>query len=150
MKTIEDIINKDTQLLITEYNANTKLNSFLAKHEDCDELFKQFVTKAGGYEGRFTLVRRCNQIERELITYVHDNFHGIKCRVKTPKGEIDGIIQHDKYRMFEGRKVDYTVSFRRRFEDANYSEPETIALWVDTMDRFTTHLYPISQIFVNL
>lgn len=141
MKTLEDALNSDSKLLIEEYNTNDKMNTFLYKNKDCEKLL--------GID-RFKFVTRNNQIAKELIPYVHDNFHGIKCIVKDRRGnEIDGIIQQETTRVFENKTYDNNVSFRRRFENDDYSEPETISLWVVTHDRMTTHLYPCNQIFIE-
>lgn len=150
-RTIEEVINnnpsKDIAVKILHYNTNHKFNTFLYHNNDCNILFGQLI---GNNEDRFKFVDANNKIERELIPYIHDNFNGVKCKVKDRNGnEIDGIIEHSKTRVFEGKTFDNTVSFRRRFEDATYSEPETIALWVVTMDKYSTHLYPITQIFIQ-
>jgi len=151
MKSIEELINKQTKELIEEYNGNSKLNSFLNKNDNCHNIIKQMLSKIEGYHqsDRFEFVYKCNQIERDLIEYIHSNFHGTTCIIKDrDNNSINGIIKNEKTRIFENRTLDNTISFRRRFENEDYSEPETIALWVITDDNFSTHLYPISQIFI--
>ncbi len=141
--TIKDILPDDVKSAISEYNANTKINSFLARNPDSNEVIKAVMG-----EDRFQFVTRCNQIERILIPFAV-KLHGRPVKIMTSNGDIDGFIEHFATREYNNRTLENTVSFRREFEDATYSAPETIALWIKTNDKRTTHLYTINVLILT-
>lgn len=139
-------LSTEAQALIAEYNTNGKLNSFLYQNKDCHELFKTFLE--GEYSDRFILVRRKNNIERELISYIHENFHGKKVEVTDNFGQtFKGVIEHELTRTYnDGTQItDNKVCFR--FDEVvNKMGVETVSLWVNTGEKDSTHLYSINNI----
>ena len=130
-------------ILIKGHNTARKINSFLYKEEDCNQLLKTFIKGKSNEElsfDRWEFVNMCNNIERELIPFIYDNYHGKK--VTTSEG-IEGVIEHLTKRTFENRELDNTVSFRWTNDACT---EETIALWVNTGDKYTTHLYTVNNL----
>lgn len=137
--TIQSCLISDIVQMIKQHNINSKLNNFLYKNEDCNEFIKELTG-----QDRWQFVTKNNKIERELITYIHDNFHNRKCIVNGK----EGVIKQEKTREFENRTYDNSISFRREYEDSTYSAPETIALWVETDNKMTSHLYTVNNIHI--
>lgn len=129
---------------IKRYNAASKLNNFLYKEEASKDLFMDtFLHKCGTGADRFQLVDMCNKISRELTPGIH-RFHGKTCMIDG----IAGVIKHELKREYIGRILDNETCFRASsYEDVNCEE--TIALWVETGDKFTSHLYTIDKIKIT-
>lgn len=151
MKTVQSILSPKVQALIKEYNIHIRLGKFLCNDKECRKLVYSFIPE----DQQYKFNHRNLAIEKELIPYIYENFHGKKVRVRTTGpggGEIvDGIIEHLPTRFFINNKNEkietaHTVSFRREYEDIAYSAPETIALQVNTGDKYTSHLYTSNNI----
>jgi len=129
---------------IKRYNAASKLNIFLYKNKGSNDLFNElFGNQYGNHADRFQLVDICNKISRELTPGMH-RFHGKNCIVDG----IKGVIKHELKREYDGRILDNETCFRASsYEDVNCEE--TIALWVETGDKFTSHLYTIDKIKIT-
>ena len=129
--------NTQIQELIKEFNTNSKANNMLYKDKAVREMFKTLY----GID-RFTFVDRCNQISTELIPHI-TVYHGTKVIIKgRHDGEIiNGIIEHLPTSIYEGRLLNNEVSFRSYLDGS-----EGIALWVNTGDKLTTHLYNAENI----
>lgn len=151
MNSLDSLFPQSIKDLIVEYNTNSKFNAFLYENEACNKLFQTLTINE---QDRWQFVYKNNTIARNLIEYIHSNFHGITCNVKDKQGNlISGVIKHEKTRQYTDSKkqqqiTDNTVSFRREYEDATYSAPETIALWVVTNDQYSTHLYTVNNIII--
>ena len=141
-------LSQKVQELINLYNANSKLNKFLYNNKDCNELLKSIIGN-----DRWQFVVKSNQIERDLIPLITP-LHGKKVKILCPhSGTVnEGIIEHlptRQYKDYNGvlKTTDNTVSFRRNHENSsNYDANETIALWVNTGDKYSTHLYSIDDL----
>ncbi len=141
MKAI-DLLTPEINELIQEYSALSKLNHFLAHNEDCNKAF----AKLANNQDRWQLVSRINQIERLLIPDINRLFNGKKCTISIgDKSVINGIIKHELTRVYDNRTLDNEVSFRSTIIGDPLSG-DTIALKVDTGDKYTSHLYNINQI----
>lgn len=136
---IQDQLSPEVQHHIADYNANSKLNTFLYNNVDCNKLFGTSTTHN---DDRWLLVRNMGKIEYKLIKYIHENFHDKRVTVDS----IKGIIKHPLTRYYdnngEQKETHNDVSFR------SVNGSETIALWVETDNKFSTHLYTIDQITV--
>ncbi len=144
MKAIE-LLTPEIIALISEHNACDQLNTFLYKHDECNKLFAELTNG----KDRWQLVIRINQIERLLIEPIHALFHnkeviitetGVR-KQRAEKKTVTARIIHNKTREYNNQILDNSVSFRT---DDNGNE--TIALWVDTGDKYSTHLYNIDLI----
>lgn len=149
MKTLKELLIPAVLMRVEEYNICSRLNSFFYK----DDKAHQYLKKSG-MSDRTNLIMRCHVIKSELIAWVHHVFHNQRCQVVVGGKTIEGVIKHELTRVYtdsKGQPQNTTndVSFRREYEDATYSAPENIALWVDTGDKYTTHLYNATQIMFN-
>lgn len=118
----ENIINK-----IAEYEAYDKFNDFLYKNKGCDEIF----TDINNGKDRFILVNASNRLSKELTPEISSIFHNKKCVVNG----IEGIIEHPLTITYQEEELTNETSFRKG-----------IALWVNTGNSLTTHLYNASEI----
>lgn len=111
-----------------------RLNGFLAQN---DQALNKVMKTIDPKFDRFNLVAAKNKISRKLTPYIHENFHGK--HVVLDNGTI-GVIEHPLTRTYgdEGaiRITENCVSFREH----------GISLWVNTGDRYTTHLYKTREI----
>lgn len=141
MNTLQSVLTEDIKQQIVTYNTNMRMNSFLAKDKECNDLL--------GID-RFDFVTNCNKIERELTPIVHELYHGKKVIVKDRNGkELEGTIRHELLYTYDNRTMTNNVSFRREYEDETFSAPETIALWVVIPDnKHDSHLYPSTRIYL--
>jgi hypothetical protein len=128
--------NKKILKLVKEYNINSRAKSMLCDDEEVAKMLKSLH----GVD-RWNFVDRCNAIARELIPLITP-FHGTPVIVCNKRGDsIKGIIEHPSKRLYiddngNVKETDNSVCFR------NYSDKsEGIALWVNTGDRRTSHLY---------
>jgi hypothetical protein len=127
--------NKQIQALVKEFNTNSRANTMLYKDKDVAEMLRVLHNI-----DRFDYVMRCNSISKlliDLITPYHNRLVIITINDKT----IHGVIKHLPTRMYtdtqgNNRTTANEVSFRTYLDGT-----EGIALWVDTGDRETTHLY---------
>lgn len=134
--------NLEIENLVKEFNINSRANTMLYRDEEVANMLKDLHNI-----DRFIFVDRCNSISRKLISLITP-FHNTKVVVKSTRtGEVlKGVIQHLPTRFYtdhnqEKRETSNDVSFR------TYSDgTEGIALWVDTGDKFTTHLYNAEDI----
>ena len=134
--------NLEIENLVKEFNINSRANTMLYRDEEVANMLKDLHNI-----DRFSFVDKCNKISRELIPLI-TSFHNTKVVVKnTRTGKIiKGVIQHLPTRFYtnhnqEKNETSNAVSFR------TYSDgTEGIALWVDTGDKFTTHLYNAENI----
>lgn len=127
--------------LVKEYNANSRANTMLYKDKEVEKLFKSMY----GID-RFEFVHKCNSISKALIALItpyHDRAVIIIDRNNKP---ISGVIEHLPTRVYTGQNGEQKttsndVSFR------TYSDgSEGIALWINTGDKYTTHLYNAENI----
>ena len=120
--------NSEIENLVKEFNINSRANEMLYRDREVAALLK-----ATHDVDRFTFVDRCNKISRKLIPLI-TSFHNTKVIVKNKRtGELlKGVIEH---------LPTNDVSFRTYSDDT-----EGIALWVNTGDKFTTHLYNAEEI----
>jgi hypothetical protein len=130
------IFNKEIIDLVKEYRILSRANSMLCDDEEVAKMLKSLH----GVD-RWNFVDRCNAIARELIPLITP-FHGTPVIVCNKRGDsIKGIIEHPSKRLYNDyngnvKEIDNPVCFR------NYSDKsEGIALWVNTGDRRTSHLY---------
>lgn len=143
MKAIE-LLTPSMLALVAECSALDKLNHFLYTHDDCNNVLKSYMNG----KDRWAFVSRKNQIAAELVANIHNIFHGRQVIVPDIFGKpknITGIIEHDLVRNYEGRIFTNNVLFRS-IESGNTMSGETIALWVNTGDKYTSHLYNIDKI----
>lgn len=134
--------NSDIQKLVKEFNINSRANKMLYRDEEVANMLKELHNI-----DRFSFINKCNKISRELIPLITP-FHNTKVVVKSTRtGEtLKGVIQHLPTRFYtdhnqEKKETSNDVSFR------TYSDgTEGIALWVNTGDKFTTHLYNAEDI----
>lgn len=136
--------------LITEYNINSKFNSFLYKNSDIYEYLK----KKDVLINRFNYVVRCHEIDSKLSLIMHDLYHGKKVRVKADRSDnmIEGVIKHELTRIYMDNGIERETSNDTAFR-YNHDEPvdittsnQHIELWVDTGDKYTSHLYSTLKI----
>jgi len=135
------IFNKEILKLVKEYNINSRANSMLYKDKEVEEMLKSLH----GVD-RWKFVTKCNAIAKELIPLITP-FHGTPVIVCNKRGDsIKGIIEHPARRLYiddngNVKETDNSVCFR------NYSDKsEGIALWVNTGDKRTSHLYNSNDI----
>lgn len=160
MYTLHSQLPNTIEDLIREYNTVSKFNSFLYDNPDCNELFKTYESKDGepmwkGWGGRDQFITRCHQIEKELTPVIREMYHGQEVRVygtRLPKEGVRGTIKHElthTYSRSDGTEgvTDNNVSFRG-LDDGNALCEQTIALWVETGDKYTTHLYTADRIYL--
>lgn len=134
--------NSEIENLVKEFNISSRANTMLYRDKEVADLLK-----ATHDVDRFSFVDKCNRISRRLIPLI-TSFHNTKVVVKhTRTGEIlKGVIEHLPTRFYtnhnqEKKETPNEVSFR------TYSDgTEGIALWVNTGDKFTTHLYNAENI----
>lgn len=132
-------LSKEIQELVKEYNINSKANNMLYKDEEVAIMMKTKYNL-----DRFDFVEKCNSISVKLIPLITP-LHGKKVTVNGRNGVVKGVIEHLPTRVYtnitgEKRTTDNTVSFRTYKDDS-----EGIALWVNTGDKFTTHLYNVED-----
>lgn len=140
----QDLFTEEVRAIIKEHNVYDRLLSFLNKDKEVTELLNLDYMQLLMAKGKHS---------NTLISYVNKEFHGKKCKVTDNfKGEIEGVIEHLPTRMYNDsytnsmRETANTVSFRREYENDKYDAPETLAFWVNTGDRYTTHLYTANNI----
>ena len=134
--------NAEIQELVKEFNVNSRANKMLYKDKEVANMLQVLHNI-----DRFNFVNKCNKISRKLIPLITP-FHNTKVVVKSTRtGEIlKGVIEHLPTRFYtdhnqEKKETSNDVSFRY------YSDgTEGIALWVNTGDSFTTHLYNAEDI----
>ena len=137
---MKDLLTPEELEMIATYNAANKLNTFLYKNNDAHRLMKSNYAQAYNIEvDRFDFVRIQDHIARKLTDSIR-RFHGMEVIV----GGKLGRIEHELTRTFKGGTYSNHVSFR----GVDGSDEETIALWVNTGDNYTTHLYNIDKIEV--
>ena len=126
----------EIQKLVLEYNLYSRANTMLYKDKDVAEMFKSLY----GID-RFDFVNNCNSISKKLIPLIAP-LHGTNVFVTCKDGEVlKGTIEHPLTRMYidsEGfqRETPNEVAFRN-----SYGGSEVIALWVNTGNKLTSHLY---------
>lgn len=125
--------------LIGVYNTLCKFHTFLYENKECKELYKDLSGKDD-----FELVREMNKIERELIPYIHENFHNKKVTVNG----IEGTIIHPLTRIYDrvnNATCSNNVSFRQFKNGTN-----GIALWVEFegSNKKKSHLYNTEDITI--
>jgi len=134
--------NSEIENLVKEFNISSRANTMLYGDKEVADLLK-----ATHDVDRFIFVNRCDRISRKLISLITP-FYNTKVIVKSTRtGEIlKGVIEHLPTRFYtdhnqEKKETPNDVSFRK------YSDgTEGIALWVNTGDYFTTHLYNAEDI----
>ena len=134
--------NSKIKELVKEFNINSRANRMLYRDEEVANMLKDLHDI-----DRFDFVDKCNKISRKLIPLITP-FHNTKVVVKSTRtGEVlKGVIEHLPTRFYtapnqEKKETSNDVSFR------TYSDgTEGIALWVNTGDIFTTHLYNAEDI----
>lgn len=134
--------NLEIKELVKEFNVNSRAITMLYKDKEVANMLKDLYDI-----DRFSFIDKCNKISRELIPLITP-LHNTKVVVKSTRtGKIlKGVIQHLPTRFYtdhnqEKKETPNSVSFR------TYSDgTEGIALWVDTGDSFTTHLYNAENI----
>ena len=134
--------NSEIKALVKEFNINSRATTMLFRDKEVANMLKELHNI-----GRFSFVDKCNKISRRLIPLITP-FHNTKVVVKSTRtGEIlKGVIQHLPTRFYtdhnqEKKETPNDISFR------TYSDgTEGIALWVNTGDNFTTHLYNAENI----
>lgn len=141
---------KELILQLEEIRICDKFNSFLYKNKECNEYFATNILKAE-YDDRFIFVRKKNRLEREMAPIVHELFHGKYCVVKQhisrpgvkSGSTVIGHIEHPLTRTYgkDHKETSNDVSIRTGSDGK-----ETIALWVNTGDKHTTHLYNLEDI----
>ena len=128
--------NKEVQDLVHEYNIYSRANVMLYKDDEVADRLKTLHKI-----DRFEFVNHCNKISEKLIPLITP-YDGKSVVVKTKKGPvIHGIIEHSPIRMYEGKVLHNNVTFRLQ-SDGKYG----IALWINTGDVMTTHLYNAENI----
>lgn len=146
MQTLHEILSAQMKQLIAEYNTYSKISTFFYHNPDCRKLLMD-----GGKYNEY----RSHQIETELTPIVNEHLDGKRVRVQCSAFHggkiIDGVIRHALTRevqyngVGEMHTIQKEVSFRG-VNDGNALDEQTIALWVDTGDRYTTHLYTADRI----
>lgn len=147
MQTLHEILSAQIKQLIAEYNTHSKLSTFFYHNPDCKRLALGEDSKYSEY--------RSHQIETELTPIVNEHLDGKRVRVQCSKFHggkiIDGVIHHSLTRevqyngVGEMHTIQKEVSFRG-LNDGNALDEQTIALWVETGDKYTTHLYTADRI----
>ena len=131
--------NKEIQDLVREYNMYSRANVMLYKDDEVADMLKTLHKI-----DRFEFVNHCNKISEKLIPLITP-YDGKSVVVKTKKGPvIHGIIEHSPIRMYEGKVLHNNVTFRLQ-SDGKYG----IALWINTGDVITTHLYNVELLYLN-
>jgi len=142
----QELFNEEVKAIISKRNTHDRLRRFLSKDNEVAQLVRSKID--------FDAIRREEYKEDAILTvYVNANFHGKKCIVhdKWTKG-TEGIIEHSLTRMYHDyytdseRETRNEVSFRREYENEAYDAPETLAFWINTGNRQTTHLYTANNI----
>jgi hypothetical protein len=134
------LFNEEILTLVREYNSYSKANNTLYRDKDVAKMLKTLY----GVD-RFNFVDKCNEIARKLIPLILP--YNDKNVIVSVKGkEINGVLRclaTRKYTNSQGHVIttDDSVSFRT-YKDST----EGIALWVDTANKFTTHLYNTENI----
>lgn len=140
--------------LIGEYNINNRMGTFLYKNEDIHQWFRQKYLKSEHSDyvyDRFVFVDRCNQIERELLLLIRDQFNGreVVTTDAFAKREVKGKIQINLTRTYTSGGDEHITEDHmamRGVRNGNALDEQTIAFWVVTDDRSTTHLYTADQV----
>lgn len=134
--------NKQIKKLIKEYNLYSRANTMLYKDNDVAEMLKCLHNV-----NRDIFINKMFKIERELIPLITP-YHNRMVIVTDKDGKhYHGIIEHLPTREYTnsstGKKetTDNTISFRKYNDNS-----EGIALWVNTGNKFTTHLYNAEDI----
>jgi hypothetical protein len=130
--------NKEIQELVKQYNINSRANTMLYKDKDVAEMFKSLHNI-----DRFQFVMKCNQIAKELIPLITP-YHNRLVVITEKSGKMThGIIEHLPTRMYDNntKETSNNVKFRTYSDDS-----EGIALWVNTGNKFSTHLYNAEDI----
>lgn len=132
------IFNNQIQELVKEFNLNQRANTMLYKDNDVAEMLKSLHKI-----DRFQFVMRYNQISKELIPLITP-YHNRLVVVTEKNGNIiHGVIEHLPTRMYDNgtKETSNDVSFRT-YQDNS----KGIALWINTGDKRTTHLYNAENI----
>lgn len=123
--------NKQVVELVKQANVNDRVNNILFKDREVAEMFKSLYKL-----DRFDFVIKTNKIAKELIPFITP-FHNKSVIVTDKKGKmLHGVIEHLPTRINDGKTLDNNVSFRT-FKDGSIG----IALWVNTGNKYSTHLY---------
>ena len=131
--------NKEVQDLVHEYNMYSRANVMLYKDDEVADMLKTLHKI-----DRFEFVNHCNEISEKLIPLITP-YDGKSVVVETKKGPvIHGIIEHSPIRMYEGKVLHNNVTFRLQ-SDGKYG----IALWINTGDVLTTHLYNAEFLYLK-
>lgn len=121
------------------------MNTFLYNNEDIHKWLKA----KGQIPDRFDFVDRGNQIECELLILLHNQFNGrevVTSDSRTGK-EIKGKIEINLMRTYDGRTFEDSMAMRG-IKDGNALDEQTVAFWVVTDDRMTTHLYTADRVML--
>jgi hypothetical protein len=133
--------NAEIQNLVNEYNVYSRANTMLYKNPDVAEMLLSLYTI-----DRFQFTMKCSKIEMELISLITP-YHNKPVTITDKYGNtIHGVIEHlptREYTESNGNKrtTNNNVSFRYYDNDS-----QGIALWVNTGDVKTTHLYNADMI----
>lgn len=128
--------NEEIQKLVVQYNIYDRANTMLYKDKEVSNMLKELHNI-----DRFNFLMKCNIISDKLVSFITP-YHNTKVFVTSKGGElIHGVIEHLPTREYNGRTLKNSVSFRT-YADLS----EGIALWVNTGNPFTTHLYNAEDI----
>lgn len=117
--------NNQIQELVKEFNIKSRANVMLFKDSEVAEMLNI---------DRFQFVIRCNQISQELVPLI------------TPYHNKPVVITEKNGNTIHGKiETSNNVVFRT-YQDGS----EGIALWINTGDKSTTHLYNAENIQLEI
>lgn len=129
----------DVQEAIAKYNTASRANQLFYNDKGVNHMM---VTLYPDFD-RFKFVNICNQVSYDLIDWVCSLDGTV---VVLPNG-LSGVIEHKSTRTYEDRELRNSVSLRCNSEIDN--SIATIAVWVNTGDRGTTHLYNLDRLQIS-
>lgn len=138
--TLKQTFTSEMTELVSRHNAYDKLTRFLCSTDNKDSLA---LLKEKSNYNQFSM--RMYPEELRLQQIIVERYHGQKVLVSNgSKNLIQGTIKEELTRVFEGRTHNETATFR--YISHEPMNGETLAFWVVTDDRYSTHLYNAEEI----
>jgi hypothetical protein len=132
----------EVQALVSELSALGEINNFLYANPQVQGVFKALYNST-----REAVYPRMYQITHESLLPFALSMNGRKVRATDSWGKAsEGIIEFNQFREYEGRQVQDGVwtCYIRENDVCTYKT--TIGFWANTGDKYTSHMYEITNI----
>jgi hypothetical protein len=133
----------EIQALVNEHSALTAINRFLYSGDDVLRAAFKSVYKGT----RNDVFARQYEIRHKDMLPFALSMNGLKVIATDSSGKkSEGVIEFNQFREYEGRRCEDGVWTSYIFEGRVCTYKETIGFWVNTGDKYTSHMYTVDQI----